>query len=100
MKVTLADAIKENRVDRLIVHSIEQSLYQAAVEVSGQEHMLCDEQGQLLKANALLDMLKLCQAVQTPVRVLRQQSAYDEMIGCDEKGDTLLEIPLVDKGLY
>ena len=69
--------------------------------IEDEEQMICDDEGQLLRAHSLIEMQKLCRNLNVKARVLRQDSAYDEMVGGPEKGGgNRLEVPLGDNKLY
>ena len=90
-------------LDALIIHSLDMCLYQASVRVNAgdkTEILLCDERGKLLKTHSLLQMQKLCSQLPVRQQLLRQYSAYDEMVGGPAKTDNRLEVPLTDHQLY
>ena len=87
--------------EKLVIHSLDLSLYQASVVINGEEHFLADKQGALLRTRSLLDMQRLCAPLEAKSQVLRQQSAYDEMIGGPAKAaDNALEVRLSDNQMY
>ena len=88
-------------VEKLIYHSIDLSLYQVSAIIEGVEHYVSDERGKLLRSTKLLELQKQLRKVTAEITVLRQTSAYDEMIGGPEKsGTNALEVPLADNQLY
>jgi len=88
-------------VEKLIYHSIDLSLYQVSAIIDGEEHYVADERGKLLRSINLLDLQKQLKQVTAEKTVLRHTSAYDEMIGGPEKGESnALEVPLADNQLY
>lgn len=88
-------------IDKLVIHSLDLCLYQASVVIDNEEHMICDDRGQLLRSHSLIEMQKLCRNLKVKARVLRQESAYDEMVGGPEKDEgNRLEVPLGDNKLY
>ncbi len=100
MKTNIHAIAEHTEIEKLIIHSIEQSLYQASIVVGDEEHFLCDVNGELLRTRSLVEMLNLCQTVKTDTRVLRQDSAYDEMVGTPLKGENRLEVAISDMRLY
>ena len=72
-------------VDKLIYHSLEQSLYQISAIIDGQEYFITDQNGTLLRSFKLHEMQKKMVKVESKASVLRHVSAYDEMIGGPEK---------------
>jgi hypothetical protein len=88
-------------VDKLIYHSIDLSLYQVSAIIDGVEHYISDERGKLLRSTNLIELQKLLRQVAAEKTVLRHTSAYDEMIGGPQKGESnALEVPLADNQLY
>ena len=101
MTIRLSKLKKYFVVDKLIVHSIDLSLYQASAIIEGEEHYITDERGVLLKSRSLVDFQKQLAGIAATVTVLRHTSAYDEMVGGSEKGESnALEVPLTDNQLY
>ena len=101
MAIALSKLTKYFVVDKLIYHSIDLSLYQVSAIIEGVEHYVSDERGKLLRSTKLLELQKQLRKVMAEITVLRQTSAYDEMIGGPEKVDTnALEVPLADNQLY
>ena len=101
MAIALSKLTKYFVVDKLIYHSIDLSLYQVSAIIEGVEHYVSDERGKLLRSTKLLELQKQLRKVTAEITVLRQASAYDEMIGGPEKsGTNALEVPLADNQLY
>lgn len=101
MTIRLSKLKKYFVVDKLIVHSIDLSLYQASAIIEGEEHYITDERGVLLKSRSLVDFQKQLAGIAATVTVLCHTSAYDEMVGGPEKGESnALEVPLTDNQLY
>ncbi|MFT7286170.1 MAG: hypothetical protein ACI87W_000274 [Halieaceae bacterium] len=80
MKVTL-QALRRQHVERLIIESVDLSLYIAHALVDGQRLLISEADGSLLKTRSLLDMKKKLSCVQSAELVLTQRSPFDEMIG-------------------
>ena len=93
MKITLRE-LRKRPVDRLIVESVDLSLYIAHAEVDGHRYLVADRDGRPLTTPNLLAMKERLAAIEAAERVLLQRSAYDEMVGSHARGDNLLEIPL------
>ncbi|HAT41256.1 MAG TPA: hypothetical protein DCS87_05955 [Rheinheimera sp.] len=100
MKKPLSTLEQYFEFDAVVIHSLDMCLYQASVRLDGQEIWVATEQGQLLKTNSLIGMQKQLANLKTKQYLLRQQSAYDEMVGGPSKIDNTLEIPLTDHRLY
>ncbi|WP_087020137.1 DUF6482 family protein [Thaumasiovibrio subtropicus] len=95
MKISV-DALKQRAdAEKLIIYSLESSLYQASVMRQGEEYFLCDDHGELLKSRSIIAMQEAIHPLFIKDQVLRHYSAYDEMVGCSAKGESnLLEVPL------
>ncbi len=100
MKKPLSTLEHYFELDAVVIHSLDMCLYQASVRVDGQEIWVANEQGQLLKTNSLVGMQKHLANLKTKQYLLRQQSAYDEMVGGPLKVDNTLEVPIADSKLY
>ena len=101
MAIALSKLNKYFVVEKLIYHSIDLSLYQVSAIIDGEEHYVADERGKLLRSINLLDLQKQLKQVTAEKTVLRHTSAYDEMMGGPEKGESnALEVPLTDNQLY
>ena len=87
-------------VEKLIFHSLDLALYNVSAIVEGKEHMIEDEKGMRLTAFNILSLQKKLVNVKARQQVIRQHSAYDEMIGGANKTDNMLEVPLGDNQLY
>ncbi|WP_194436218.1 DUF6482 family protein [Vibrio fluminensis] len=88
-------------LDKLVVHSLDLSLYQVSVEVDGEEHFIIDDKGKMLRAFSIVELQKQCANLNAKKWVLRQQSAYDEMVGAPiRQQDNTLEVPLGNNKLY
>ena len=94
MKIALKK-LRKQRVDRLIIESVDLSLYIAHAEFDGQRRLICDGAGGVLKTANLMAMKTLLVDIDARERVLSQRSAYDEMVGQGfEPADNRMEIPL------
>ena len=81
--------------EKVIVHSFEGSLYLVSMVIDGEEHYLTNKQGEPLKFRNQLEILRLFDPNKVKKAVLRQQSAYDEMVGSGaRKTDNTLEVLL------
>lgn len=101
MTIALSKLEKYFVVEKLIFHSIDLSLYQVSAIIDGQEHYISDDKNVLLRSINLIELQKLLRKVSATETVLRQTSAYDEMIGgCEKPATNALEVPLADNQLY
>ena len=101
MPIPLSKLEKFFYIEELVIHSLDLALYQASVIVDGEEHYVTDEKGKFLRAHSILELQKQCRNLKALKQVLRQQSAYDEMVGqpC-RSGPNELEVLLKDNNLY
>ena len=96
MLMSLSKLQKYFVVDKLIYHSLEQSLYQISAIIDGQEYFITSENGTLMRSFKLHELQKKMVKVQVKATVLRHVSAYDEMIGGPAKlACNALEVPLL-----
>ena len=93
MKLTLRE-LRKRSVDRLLIESVDLSLYIAHAEVAGVRYLIADGSGRPLRTPNLLSMKEQLAKVDAGERVLLQRSAYDEMLGGPAGGDNTLELPL------
>ena len=101
MTVPLAKLKKYFSIKKLIYHSVDLSLYQVSVIVEGKEQYVTDENGKFLRSTSLMELQKIMIDVSSRETVLRQTSAYDEMIGGPEKiSSNMLEVPLLDNQTF
>lgn len=83
------------RIDKLIINSLEQALYQAIVVIDDVEHVVWQSEEKTLTTRNLTKMREHFEKLEVAEIVLRHESAYDEMVGQPTKnGDNRLEIPL------
>jgi hypothetical protein len=65
----------------MIVHSLEQALYQVTVMVDGSEALLTENDGSLFRRHSLNAVREALSGLRISRLRLRHTSAYDEMIG-------------------
>ncbi len=95
MKISLRQFAELGDKVRVIVHSLDNALYQVTVVIDGSECLLVDGNGRPLRFHSLQRVRELLQRLPVASLVLRQQSAYDEMIGqAPREGENTLEVPL------
>ena len=87
-------------VEKLVFHSLECALYNVSAVVEGQEYMITDEKNQRLKSHNILLLQRQCERVKAKKHVVRQSSAYDEMVGGPIKVNNEMEVSLGDNKLY
>ena len=99
MKLLLSD-LHKFPVSRVIIESVDLSLYIAHAQIYGEEHVIAEKRGRLLKTRNLLEMKKVIREVICCKLFLRHKSAYDEMVGHHHSNlDNCLEIPLDNQAL-
>ena len=96
VKLKLKEIRQKSGIDRFIIESVDLSLYIAFVQVDGVEHLIADSKGKPLKTTNLLSMQRQIKQFGQVESVLRQRSAYDEMVGRPSQGaaDNTMEISL------
>ena len=106
MKVLIKD-IANYDIQKLVISSLEQALYQAIVIVDGEEHVVWETEKKCLRSRNLMQIRECFEGLEIPETVLRQESAYDEMIGQPSRdASNRLEVPLgknpyaIPKGLH
>ena len=96
VKLKLKEIRQKSAIDRFIIESVDLSLYIAFVQVDGVEHLIADNTGKPLKTTNLLSMQRQIKQFGQVESVLRQRSAYDEMVGRPSQvsADNTMEISL------
>ncbi|WP_245582697.1 DUF6482 family protein [Oceanobacter kriegii] len=88
------------RIDKLVIHAIDLSLYQVSVHVDGTEHFILDHQGRYLRSYNIVSLQAVFEGMAIGKQVLRHQSCYDEMVGQPSReGSNVMEVPLGDNKL-
>jgi len=94
MKITLK-ALRSRSIDRLVIESVDLSLYIAFAETGGERLRIVEPDGRSLKTRNLIAMKSALAKLSAPLTILEQRSAYDEMVGQNfPDSDNLLELPL------
>ena len=95
MKISLSALKARGRLHKVAIRSTELSLYLAEVELDGELHLVCDDDGVPLRTVNLVNMREQLECLDIEHLVLVQDSAYDEMIGQpNREGTNRLEVPL------
>lgn len=81
MKIAYKELAARSAVDKLVIESVDLSLYIARAVIEGDERLVVDKQGRTVKTRNLLEMKELLSGINAVELVLRQRSAYDEMVG-------------------
>ena len=94
MKVSVND-LGRLGVTGVVIESVDLSLYIAHARIDGEEHVIADLQGKVLKTRNLLEMQRMLRKAVNCEFFLRQRSAYDEMVGHAHRAtDNSMELPL------
>ncbi len=86
MKLTLSELRKRAKlsntgIEKFVIESVDLSLYIAHAVIDGEEHVLAENSGRILKRMNILEMKRALKDVADVELTLRQRSAYDEMVG-------------------
>ncbi len=95
MKITLQQLQNSVGLTRMVVHSLDFSIYLAYAEFADEAFLVTEVDGKLLRTSNLTAMKQRLADIAMPGLFLRHQSAYDEMVGQPPRaGANTLEIPL------
>lgn len=95
MRKTLKDLKRETRPVTAVVHSLDQALYQVTLKIGEEEYLFSENDGRTFRRHSLNEVRDALRAFTLERVVLRQTSAYDEMIGQPPgEGSNALEVPL------
>ncbi|MBT1064554.1 hypothetical protein KJY73_13270 [Bowmanella sp. Y26] len=101
MTIKLTELTKTTHIEKVIIQSLDLSVFQLYVTINHQEHLVVDESGRAIRATNILSLQKLFDGIKVGQMRLRHESAYDEMIGQPAKpGGNRLEVPLGNNRLY
>lgn len=100
MGIALKRLAKTEGLQKIVIESVDLSLYIATAVVGGDEQLISAADGKPLKTRNLLDMQRQLRAAVDCELVLRQRSAYDEMVGHQHATtDNTMELSLGDQPL-
>lgn len=91
--MTFAELQQLSHIDKVMIHSLESSMYQVSILLGEEEHYLTTPAGEPLHSRNKTDLQKLFADMQVNQMVLCHTSAYDEMIGLPSTNNRL-EVPL------
>ena len=95
MKITFAEFARLGQPAAVVIHSLEQALYQITVTIDDSTYLLVENNGTTFRSHRLQRAREALQTMPVASIVLRQQSAYDEMVGQPVKQqDNSLEVSL------
>lgn len=99
MAISLKALKKLTTLERVIIHSVDLSLYLVSVIIDDEEHYVVDDNDRPVRSHNKLALQSLFDRHEVKAMVLRQQSAYDEMVGQPVKESNTLEVSLGDNKL-
>ena len=95
MKISFSEFCLLDAAVPVIIHSLDQALYQVTVEKGGREYLLVENNQRTFRRHSLNEVREALRNMPIASLVLRQRSAYDEMIGqVPREAVNTLEIPL------
>lgn len=89
--------LSKYKIEKIIICSLDQSLYQALLIIDNEEHLIWETKTKALKTRSLMTMQEAFEEFEVGELVLRQESAYDEMVGLGEGGSNRMEIRISKK---
>lgn len=101
MALTFDDFTRLAQPVPVIIHSLDRALYQVTVLLDEKEQLLIDDSGRPYRSHNLQQVRDALRVLPVASITLRQQSAYDEMIGqpAREEANTLeVSLSLDDAG--
>ncbi len=81
-------------IEKIIISSLDQSLYQALLVVGDKEFLIWDTKDKPLATRSLMAMQKAFAGFDMENLILRQESAYDEMVGLSGSGSNRMEVDI------
>lgn len=95
MKVSIKDLRRREGIAKVIIESVDLSIYIARAVIDGREYLVSDVDGSVLKTRNLMAMKEQLDGLSIAEMVLQQRSAYDEMVGhIAEPVDNAMEVRL------
>lgn len=95
MKLSIKDLRRRDGIAKVIIESVDLSIYIARAVIDGREYLISDVDGSVLKTRNLMAMKEQLQGLPVLDMVLQQRSAYDEMVGHNtEPVDNAMEVSL------
>ncbi|MEM6580963.1 MAG: DUF6482 family protein [Pseudomonadota bacterium] len=81
MKITIVEFAALTSPIDVVIHSLEQALYQVTVQLPSGTSLLVDKKGKIIRHRNLAQVREMLQVLPVASITLRHESAYDEMIG-------------------
>jgi hypothetical protein len=95
VKITFQDFAGLAEPVHVVVHSLDQALYQVTLEVDGKQLLLVEDDGRTFRRHSLQQVREALHRLPVASLRLRHESAYDEMIGQPlREGTNALEVTL------
>lgn len=95
MKLSFSALLRLGQPVTVVVHSLDQALYQVTVALDGSDYLLTKNDGRTFRRHSLTAVRDALQVLPVEKISLKQSSAYDEMIGQPSRdGNNALEVPL------
>ena len=95
MKASINDLRRRDVIAKVIIESVDLSIYIARAVIDGREYLISDVDGSVLKTRNLMAMKEQLQGLPILDMVLQQRCAYDEMVGHNtEAVDNAMEVSL------
>ena len=95
MKISFEEFARRAEPVDVIIHSLEQALYQVTLLIDNREQLLVENDGRTFRRHSLQQVREALQTMPVSSLRLRHQSAYDEMIGQPlREGSNALDLPL------
>ena len=101
MAILFSELKKHEPIQKVIVHSLDLALYQVSVMINNVEYYVKETESDFLRAHNPLAIQKRFSDIAYIDMVIRQTSAYDEMVGQPVKcAANTLEVPFGKNNLY
>ena len=81
MKIFLHELNRLQPLQKVVIRSVDCSLYQLYLERDGEVHPIWTEQGSVLSARSISALREQLAGLEIASLVLQHNSAYDEMVG-------------------
>jgi hypothetical protein len=82
------ELLEFDRIDKVIIESLEQALYRVEVEIKGQVYYVLESPGKILSRRSILQIQEILMQFTIGRIFLRHVSPYDEMIGLEENAQS------------
>lgn len=100
MSIAIKELTPGQYIEKVIILSLDLSLYQVSILVDGEEHTVVNSDRRPLRAHNKLELQSIFERFQVGEMVLRQRSCYDEMVGHSHSDcDNTLEVRLGNTGV-